>query len=188
MEYGRRVHRRGCSDKRVTLEMVLAAESRVARIKEGLLDPKAERMAEAGRRPIREHLDDFIESMVNAGRNASTSRRREPTSTRVLTYARVERLPDLIPSAITTALAKLKEMELPGRRTKLSARSLESHVVAAKSFSRWAWRDGRTVDYSLVGASVPNTRSDSRRPRRPLSETELRALSDATRTAPSGGE
>ncbi len=174
---GRRVHRRGCSNKRVTEEMAREAESRVARIKAGLVDSKAERMAEAGRRPIREHLKDFIDSMVNGGRNAQHVAQTRTYIERVLTYGRVERLPELIPSAITTALGTLKE-------TGLSARSLAAHVVAAKSFSHWAWRDGRTVDYSLVGATTPKTQHDRRRVRRPLSETELRALLEATRTAP----
>ncbi len=168
---------KGCSDKQATQSLAREAESEAARGRAGLIDPKAERMANAGRRPIREHLDDFIESMVNAGRNEQHVAQTRTYIGRVLAHAGVELLSDLTPSSITTALGRLKE-------SGLSARSLAAHVVASKSFSRWAWRDGRTVDYSLVGASAPNTQHDRRHVRRPLSEAELRALLDATRTAP----
>src|SRR5262249_55964371 len=66
----------------------------------------------------------------------------------------------------------------------LSARSVEAHAVAIKSFSRWAWRDGRSPDYALVGLAKLSESTDRRRVRRPLSETDLRRLIETTRTAP----
>src|SRR5262245_49067919 len=113
--------------------MARAAESEAARVRAGLADPKALRVAEAGRRPVREHLDDFIASMTGAGRNPQHVAQTRTYINRVLTIARVERLPDVTPSAVMTAVGRLKAEDY-------SARSLEAHAVAAKSISRWAWR------------------------------------------------
>jgi hypothetical protein len=48
----RRRELKGCSDKRAT-EQLAAAEAEAARVRAGLLDPRAARVAEAARRPIR---------------------------------------------------------------------------------------------------------------------------------------
>src|SRR4051812_30688825 len=53
---GRRVERKGCPDKRATEEMARAVETGAARSRAGLIDHKAERMADAERRPIGDHL------------------------------------------------------------------------------------------------------------------------------------
>jgi hypothetical protein len=76
------VRTEGCTDKRATEELARAAESQAARIRAGLSDPKAERMAEAGRRPIMEHLTEFIGTKAWRSRTATrnTSAKPGPTS------------------------------------------------------------------------------------------------------------
>jgi site-specific recombinase XerD len=95
----------------------------------------------------------------------------------VVTLAKIERLPDLTPSAIVPALARLKD-------DGYAPRTIEARIIAIKSFSRWAWRDGRAAEYALVGLVKPCGPMERRRVRRPLSETELRILVETTRTAP----
>jgi integrase len=168
---------KGCPDKRVTEEMARAAESEAAKVRAGLVDPKARRVAEAARRPVTEHVEDFISSMTNANRNPQHVAQTRTYITRILTLSGVDSLSDLTPSAVMDALGRLKG-------DGLSARSLEAHAVAVKSFSRWAWRDGRTADYALVGLPRLGDKADRRRVRRPLSEAELRVLIETTRTAP----
>ncbi len=90
--------RKGCSDKRVTEDMARAAESEAARIRSGLSDPRAERMAREGRRPIGEHIDEFIRAMEVARRNAQHVSQTRLYVTRLCGLARVERLADLMPS------------------------------------------------------------------------------------------
>ena len=51
-ENGEKCERRGCQDRRTTEELARAAESAIARGRAGLVDPKAERIAQEGRRPI----------------------------------------------------------------------------------------------------------------------------------------
>src|SRR3954454_15702083 len=65
-EGGKR-ERRGCPDRRATEEMARAAETEAAKVRAGLIDPKARRLADAGRRPIREHMEDFLGALTSKG-------------------------------------------------------------------------------------------------------------------------
>jgi integrase len=175
---GVRHEQKGCTDRRVTEELARAAESEVAKIKAGLIDPKSLRIAEANRQPIQTHVDAFLASLVQSGRKTHHVGNTRACLNRLLALAMIERLCDLTPSAIVPALARLKEQGF-------AARTVEAHIIAVKSFSRWAWRDGRATDYALVGLVKPKVQdSERRRVRRPLSDTELRTLIETTKTAP----
>lgn len=64
---GKKWERKGCTDRRVTEELARAAETEAVRTKRGLVDPKAERIASESRRPIAEHVDEFIAGMESKG-------------------------------------------------------------------------------------------------------------------------
>jgi integrase len=168
---------KGCSDKRATEELARDAETQAARVRAGLSDPKAERMAREARRPIGEHIDEFIASMEVARRNEQHISQTRLYVTRLCELARVERLADLTPSGMTAALGKLREQGF-------ATRTVQAYATAVKAFSKWAWRDGRTVDYTLNALVKPSDPTDRRRVRRPLTEAELRTLIETTRTAP----
>jgi site-specific recombinase XerD len=171
--------RKGSSDRRVTEELARNVESEVAKIKAGLINPKALRVAEANRQPIQHHVDAFVASMTQAGDKPKHVNNTRLVVNRVLSLAKIERLSDLTPSAIVSAIAKLKDQGF-------APRTVESYVIAVKSFSRWLWRDGRMTDYALVGLSKPKVQDwERRRKRRSLSDTELRILIETTKTAPS---
>ena len=169
--------RRGCSDKRATEELARAAEMEAARIRAGLSDPKAERIAREARRPIGEHIEEFVASMEVARRNEQHISQTRLYITCLCELARVERLADLTPSGMAAALAMLREQGF-------ATRTIQAYATAVKAFSKWAWRDGRTVDYSLNALVKPSDPTDRRRVRRPLTEAELRTLIETTRTAP----
>jgi integrase len=57
------------------------------------------------------------------------------------------------------------------------------YLGAIKQFVRWLVRDRRTPESPLCHLSIANAQSDLRRDRRPLSETDLRALIEAARTS-----
>jgi integrase len=169
--------RKGCTDKRATEELAHEAESEAAKIKAGLVDPKALRIAEANREPIEAHLDAFLASLTQAGRKAKHVNNTRAAINRVLSLAKIRRLPDLTPSAIVPALARLKDQGF-------APRTVEAHIIAVKSFSRWAWRDGRAADYALVGLVKPGGPMERRRVRRALTDAELQMLVETTKGAP----
>ncbi len=190
-EFGIKREEKGCTDRQATQELARDSESRVARIKAGLIDPKAERIQTDGRRSIGEHVDDFIASLRMAGRNSQHIAQTERYVRQVLTLARIDRLSELTPSRVVAALADFKANGITGPKAKnrdkartASTRTVESRVVAIKAFSRWAWRDGRTADYDLKALAKPRDPSDRRRIRRVLSDTELQILIEQTRKAP----
>jgi hypothetical protein len=63
----RNVSGKGSTDRRVTEEFARAAETDATRAKRGLSDPKAERIAREARRPIAEHVAEFITGMESKG-------------------------------------------------------------------------------------------------------------------------
>ena len=190
-EFGIKCEEKGCTDRQATQDVARDTESRVARIKAGQIDPKAERILADGRRAISEHVDDFIASLRMAGRNPQHIAQTESYVRQVLSLARIDRLSELTPSRVVAALADFKANGITGPKAKnrdkartASTRTVESRVVAIKAFSRWAWRDGRTADYDLKALAKPRDPSDRRRVRRVLSDTELQILIEQTRKAP----
>jgi integrase len=171
---------KGCSDKRVTEEMARAAESAVARTRAGLSDPKAERMARKGRRPMDEHIAEFIAGMESKGCDPKHVRSTRTYIERVVTLAGIERIADLTPSAVMQAVAALKT-------DGLSARAVNAYLTAAKSLSRWLKRDGRTVDYSLETLAKLNEQADRRRIRRALTPEEAAKVIQAAQAGPEAG-
>jgi site-specific recombinase XerC len=169
--------RKGCSDRRATEGMAAAAEAEVARVRSGLLDPKAERRAAAERKPILAHLDDFTAALTAKGGDPKHVRQTHVYAARVLNLAAVRSVSGLVPSAIMAALGALRDKGL-------SARTLNAHLTAVKQFARWLQRDGRCLDNPLAGLSRLPEAADRRVIRRPLEADELRRLIDTTRDAP----
>ncbi len=169
--------RKGCPDRRVTEEMARKAETEVAKIRDGLSDPKAERMAREGRRPIREHAAEFIAFMESKENDPKHVRSTRTYIERVITLASIERIGDLSPSAVMRAIGSLKA-------DGLSARALNAYLTAIKSFSRWLKRDGRTADYALETLSKFNEQADRRYIRRALTPEEAARVIQAAQAGP----
>ena len=174
---GRRVMRKGCFDKRVTEELARDAQSKVARTKAGLSDPKAERIAREARRPYRPTLTSSSPAWKPPAATPNTSHRLVSMSLGFVSSARVSQLSDLTPSSVVTALAMLREQGF-------ATRTLGAYATGIKSLSKWAWKDGRTTDYALNALTKPSDPNDRRRIRRPLGDIELRSLIESTRQAP----
>ena len=170
--------RKGCPDRRVTESLAAAAEAEVARFRCGLSDPKAERMAAAERKPILGHLGDFTAALTSKGGDPKHVGQTRLYATRILDLASVRCVSELTPSAVMGALARL-------RAQRLSARTLNAHLMAIKQFSRWLQRDGRCLDNPLAGLARLPESTDRRAIRRPLEAHEARRLIEATRSSPS---
>src|SRR5262245_40225043 len=170
---GRRVERKGCPDQRATEALARSAESEAAKVRAGLIDPKAERLAAAERRPILAHLDEFIGSLAAKGGDPRHVRQTRTYAARVIDLAGIKAISDLAPSGVMTALGRLKA-------ERLSARTLNAHLIAIRQFARWLHRDGRSLDNPLVGMGKLPEAADRRLVRRPLPEAELRWLIDTT--------
>jgi len=166
---GRRVERKGCTDKRETKRMAYAAEAQAAKIRAGTLDRRAVQYAEHNARPLAEHLDDFHAHLIAKGNTRKHADLFVRRARRVAELAKAERFGDLTASKVQAALAMLRD----------SGRSLGTcnhHRVAIRGFTRWAWKDGRLADDPLVGVSGFNANLDRRHDRRTIGRDELAHL------------
>jgi integrase len=177
-ENGKRHRRSGTTDKSVAKQIKADIEGREALRKQGLIDPAAERFAECGRRPIADHLDEFIASMEARDRDPKHVQSTRTYIRRVIDQAGAVRLADLTLSAVELAIGRIQKA---GKR---SARSANAYTIAVKAFMRWAVKDNRIRAHELGAVSRQNEDADRRYVRRPLTDDELRTLIAATRTAP----
>ena len=99
---------------------------------------------------------------------------------RVNKLAGIERIGDLTPSSVSVAVTALKA-------DNLSARAVNAHLTAIKSFSRWLKRDGRISDYALETLTKQNEQADRRRIRRALTPEEAGKVIKAAETSPEAG-
>jgi integrase len=169
--------RKGCTDRRESEAMAAALEAEAARVRCGLSDPKAERLAASERKPVASHLAEFTAALSAKAGDPKHVRQTRVYAGRVISLAGINTVSALTPSGVMLALAAL-------RSEGLSARTLNAHLTAVKQFARWLQRDGRSLDNPLAGLARLPEGADRRVIRRPLEPAELRRLIDATRGAP----
>jgi integrase len=146
-----------------------------------LLGPKDERISREARRPIGEHIAEFITSLESKGNAPKHVRSTRTYVERIVTLAGIARVADLAASAVAHPVAVPKSEGL-------SARAVNAYLTAAKSFSRWLYRDGRTRDYSLFTLATMNEQADRRRIRRALGPEEaVRVIQAAEAGLNAGG-
>ena len=199
--------RKGCPDLQATKQLAGASEAEAAKIRAGLIDPKAEARRRQSIRPLAEHIDDFRAHLIAKGSTpkhadlfAARTRRvaalaagaslaavdppntakaadREQTARTLAERLGGARLADLSPARVQSALATLNDA---GR----SLATCNHHRSAVRGFSRWAWRDGRTTDDALAGVTGFNAKEDRRHDRRTLGLDDLRRLIDTAHNGP----
>ena len=176
-ENGKRLTKRGCSDKDATEALARKLEVDVMLRKQGIIDPKADRYAEEGRKPIEEHLADFHEGMLARGVGADYAKKVCYRCNRVLGLAGVQYLGDIRPSAVQSAIGHI---QAEGR----SPKTCNDTLAAVKQFCRWARQDGRLAENPVEHLQGFNTAVDRRHDRRALSDDELRSLFQAATNGP----
>jgi hypothetical protein len=100
-ETGRRRKKAGTTDKGVTQRIANDLENKVAQRKQGLIDPTAERFAESERKPIGQHLDDFVGDMEARARDGKHVRTTRTYVSRILDTSGASRLSDLSSHVVT---------------------------------------------------------------------------------------
>ena len=164
------------TDRRLAERIAADLENRTALRREGLIDVTADRHAEAGRKPIGEHLSDFIAGLRSKGVSGKQAGLVESRARRVLALCNVESIADLIPSKVQTAIGSIRD-------SGASAQTVNHYLRATKQFTRWLTVDGRTAVDPIQHLRTGNVDADRRHVRRTLSEDETGWL---TRTAETG--
>ncbi len=147
----------------------------------GLLDAKTI----AGKKPLAQHVDDFVTSLRSAGLSDDYVDPVEARIRRLVELCGFQSIADISGATVQIALAKLKVNGSAGTKKDdgtvktsrgLGQRTLNHYLAATKQFTRWLVTEGRTLKNALAHLKAGNANLDIRRERRELSETELQAL------------
>lgn len=167
----------GGPDKDAAEALGRQKETEAMQRRQGLIDPRLEKIAAAGRRPFKEHVADFRSALEDKGDTPDHVELTLARLNRVLEACGVERIEDLTASAASAAVADLKSGGL-------KSRTCNDHLRAVKQFSRWLHRNGRSTHDGLNHLTIYNVDTDRGRERRVLSPDDFRRVVKAAKTGP----
>jgi integrase len=174
---------------------------------EGLSDPDAERFADAGNKPLAEHIEDWRQYLLDedktqkqADMNRDRLRRLvavirgarpKEIDGRIMSQAGLKKARSLIKQLIGQApLSNLTADAVQGALAKFknagwSLQTCNHYRSAARAFTRWATFKAKRLRHDpLIGVSGYNAEKDRRHDRRTISVEELRELIEAAEHGP----
>jgi site-specific recombinase XerD len=170
---GQRHRVKGYRDKRATEALAAQLERRGIRVDAGLVDPADVH----AKRPLTEHAEDFRRYLTAKGNTPAYIDKALSRLTVVLDRCRFVKIADVQPSAVQECLATL-------RGDGKSIKTANDYLDAAKGFTRWLWRDRRTVTDPLASLSrLSHGETDVRHARRDFTPEELQRLLEAARAS-----
>jgi integrase len=177
---GIRREAKGCTDRRETEAMAAAREAEASKVRSGYIDPREPGYALQERRPLADHLKDFVAALAAKGGSPNHCKVSATRIGRIIAIAGFRRISDLSLSRSLDALATL-------RADGFSQETINHHIRAVKAFSRWLWRDKRDRDHALAHLATKTTDADRRRTRRALTPEEAIRLVSVTEPRPLDG-
>ena len=159
----------GGADKPTSLRRAVGWEGEAGDIRDGRVDPRAERFRTQGARPIAEHVIDF-EAML-AAKGDAPGHVADATAhvVRIVKLIAAGRLSDLSADAVRRAIASIRD----------SGRALgtcNAILRSVKTFVGWLVADRRVRYNDLDVVRGFNAATDRRRVRRDLQDDELARL------------
>ncbi|MHC5109681.1 MAG: hypothetical protein ACYTHJ_07370 [Planctomycetota bacterium] len=138
----------------------------------GVVDPKSDRYNEAIRKPIGQHVDDWIGHLRAKAVSENQLTLLSGRVRKLVASIKAERVTDIAASDVQAAIGELHEEK--------SLQTCQHYLRAIKQFSRWLHRDGRVREDVLAHLTGFNVATDRRHERRPLSAEELNWLIQVT--------
>jgi hypothetical protein len=141
---GQRKERSTGTTDRAAAERILAKYVNDSALRrEGVIDARADRYAEADRRPLADHVDEWIAALIAKGVTPKQTALLRKRVDAILTTIKAQRISELAASAVQTALG---DLHLGGA----SLQTCQHYLRAIKQLSRWLRRDGRARDDALA--------------------------------------
>ncbi|MCA9272136.1 MAG: site-specific integrase, partial [Phycisphaerales bacterium] len=165
----RRQHSTKTTDKAAAMRILdkLVAESALRR--DGVVDPRDDRYADEGRKPLCEHVASYIAHCRHAGQAAHHVNQKASQLEALIAGSKATRLQELTADTLVLHLSALKDRDL-------SARSVNFARQIAVAFYQWCVKTGRARSNPLKVVPKQNEDRDRRRVRRPLTDEELSRL------------
>jgi integrase len=170
---GQRHKVKGYRDKKATETLAAELERKAARLAAGLIDPAEEHV----KRPLAQHAEDFRRYLAAKGDTPAYVLKTLARLSAILDGCRFVKISDIQGSAVVEFLGDL-------RKQGKSPKTVNDYLAAVKTFTRWLWRDKRSVLDPLAGLSKIGNATDIRHARRDLSPEELGLLLEAARHSP----
>ena len=175
---GKRRERSTRTTDKAAAERILAKRVADAALRrDGVIDARADRYADAERRPLSEHVAEWTAGLTADGVTPKQVGMIKARAELLLNAIKAERISELSASAIQNTIG---ELHAGGK----GLQTCQHYLRAVKQFSRWLKRDGRIRDDVLAHLTGYNASTDRRHERRPLTVEELGWLIDVTSIAP----
>lgn len=142
-------------------------ERKACRLDSGLADP----LDDQAKRPLAQHVADFKSNLAAKGNTPVYVEKVAFRLTALLDDCHFFKIADVQPSVVLTFLGEL-------RAKGKSLKTTNEYLGAAKSFTRWLWRDKRVAADPLAGMARLASKGDVdiRHARRDFSPEELQLL------------
>lgn len=140
-------------------------ESESALVRDGLIKPEELTRREASRKLINEHIEDYRLDLLARERTLKHARGTASSIKSLLEDASIQRLTELTPDRIQSALGRMRQRRAP--RTCNFARG------AVKAFATWLENSARIESHKLKSLSKFSEESDRSRERRAMTGDEL---------------
>lgn len=169
-QHGRRKERSSrTTDFRAAERIAQKLEADVALRREGVVDARHERLAEENRKPLAQHVREYLQHCHGRGVAPKGVESKESILKWIMAETRASRLSDLTLESVERVLASFWKL---GR----SPRTVNTRREVLRAFANWCRKTGRTESNSLEFLSKLDETRDRRRMRRPLSDEELARL------------
>ncbi|MCZ6835828.1 MAG: tyrosine-type recombinase/integrase [Planctomycetota bacterium] len=154
------------TDKAAAERILKKRVADVALRRDGVIDPRQDRYSIEGRKPLTDHIADYIAHCRRAGQAPHHVDQKERHLDRMMIGCGATRLADLTADALERHLGGLGEDDL-------SARSINFARQIAVAFMSWCFKTGRSERNPLTVVPRLDERKDRRRVRRSLTDDEM---------------
>lgn len=165
----RREHSTRTTDRQAAERILTKLVADAALRRDLVIDPRDDRFATEGRRPLTEHAEEYIRHCRHAGQAAHHVAQKETQLRAMIAGSKATRLADLTADTLELHLRAMKDRGL-------SARSVNFARQIAVAFYGWCVRTGRAESNPLRVVPKQDESRDRRRVRRPLTDDELSRL------------
>jgi len=171
-QHGRRKRRSsGTTDRRAAERIAAKVEADVALRKEGVVDARHERLAEENRKPLAEHVKEYLQHCRGRGVSSHYLSDKKRHLEWIMAETRASRLGDLTLEAVERALASFWKLGY-------STRTVNTRRETLRAFGNWCRKTGRVESNPFEFLPKLDETRDRRRIRRPLTDEELERLLD----------
>lgn len=170
---GTRERVKGFKDKSATIQLAAELERKAELAQAGIVD----KYAEHRKKPLKEHLDDFKQSLLDKGCTAKHAQMTYNRAKTVIEACNFMLISDISPSTVQRFLANK-------RKEGLSKKTSNYYLKATKHFFSWMESDSRMGENPLKHLNGVNVQTEIKHKRRALTTEELNKLIETTMKGP----